>query len=238
MEQTIDQSQEQTAVINDPWESAENPVFRASEYYGQVSIDMWYCVLAKGVGKVPFDPQAHKIEERRTAIDMVLAPLPEQNISFEIMRSVIAESKEWASVVLPSIKSLGVSVRELNNRYVKLHFKPTGRRYTNQNGEEKENTTFEFLAVYADEISCRAAYNGGEPQPSAAATIDPGDKEKQTAFAFLKVIVEKAAKGKSDIAAIRAEIAKTIVAYPMVTKIFTVDSPETAQLIMDYKAPF
>lgn len=239
MEQTVNQTQQ--TVIDDPWDSAENPVFRASEYWGQVNLDMWYCVLEKGVGKIQFDPQSNRIEDRRTAIDISLDTLPEQNITFEVSRSMIAESAEWAKIVLPSIKALGLSPRELNGKWVKLHFKPTSRKYTNSNGEERENTTFEFLALFPDEIACRADFAGGPStngSSSASVTIDPGDKEKQTAFAFLKVIVEKAAKGKTDLEAIRAEIAKTIVAYPMVAKVFTVDSPETVQLIMDNMAPF
>lgn len=236
MEQTLEQT-----MINDPWDSAENPVFRASEYWGQINVDMFYCVLEKGRGKVAFNPELHRAEDRRTAIDMVLFPLPEQNISFEVSRNMIAESAEWAKIVLPSIKAFGITLRELNQKWVKLHFKPTGRKYTNANGEERENTTFEFLTLFPDEIACRADFGGGAGRTDSATTATesaPIDKEKATAYAFLKVIVEKAAKGKTDLEAVRVDVAKNITAYPMVAKVFTVDSPETVQLIMDNMAPF
>jgi hypothetical protein len=228
MEQTLDQT-----VVVDPWESAENPVFRASEYWGQINIEMWYCVLEKGVGKILFDAQVHDVNNRRTAIEMILLPLAEQNISFEVSRSTIAESADWAKIVLPSIKDLGLSPRDLNNKWVKLRYKGTGRTYK-KDGQEKENTTFEFLKVFSSEAECRADFTGGEVTPTVS--TDPNDKEKTTALAFLKVIVDGAAKGQSDLETIRSTVSKNIQAYPVVAKFFTVDSPETAEFIMQAMA--
>lgn len=229
---------QQQAVINDPWESSENPVFRSGEYWGQIAIDAWYCVLAKGTGKVPFDAQVHKIEDRRTSIEMQLHPLPEQNISFEVARSTIAESKGWASITLPSIKQFGLSLREMNNKWVKLGFKPTGRKYTNSQGEEKENTTFEFLKVFNSEAECRTDYSGnssGDAQPTATeATANGDDKKRATALAFLKVVVKQAADASGhDLDAIRDSVSKRIAQYPNVAEFFTVDSPETVELIAE-----
>lgn len=229
-------TQNVNTVIDDPWASTENPQFRGNEFYGQINIDTYYCVLEKGTGKIPFDPQTHRIEDRRTAVEMLLLPIPEQNISFEVGRSTIAESRDWASITLPSIKNLGLSPRELNNRWVKLVFTATGKTYTNAKGEEKENTAIEFVSLYADEAACRADFTGGgsaSATPASQATANGNDKDKSTALAFLKVVVDKALKltDGSDLEKIRDVVAREIVKYPLVAKHFTVDSPETVELI-------
>lgn len=237
--------------INDPWDSAENPTFAAPEYWGLCSMDMYYCVLQKGVGKVRFDAQQHQVDQRRTAIDIVVTPLPEMGSAREASRSMIAESKEWASIVLPSIKTLGVSTRELNGKYVHITFAPTGRTYvkTNDDGtqETRDNTTIKFLKVFADENACRAdwAAHGGTPTSDSNGDVPPlttppsngngngADKEKATGLAFLRVIVNNACAGQNDLNVIRESIAANIAQYPPVAKFYTVDSPETMALIAE-----
>jgi hypothetical protein len=143
--------------MNDPFAAADNATVRAREYYGKVEFDIWFCALIKGTGKVPYDAAVHK--QRATAIDILLIPIAEQNVTFEVKRQMIAESREWASIVWPSLKALGIaSTRDANNRWVKLTQVSSGRKYKNSAGEEKESTTFKFLAVYADEAACQAAY--------------------------------------------------------------------------------
>ena len=241
---------EQTVIANDPWDSAENPTFAAPEYWGLCSIDMYYCVLQKGVGKVRFDSQVHPTDQRRTAIDIVVTPLPEMGNAREASRSMIAESKEWASIVLPSIKTLGVSTRELNGKYAHITFAPTGRTYTKSNDdgtqETKDSTTIKFIKVFADENTCRAdwAAHGGQPSQASNGDIPPltstppangngSDKEKATGLAFLRVIVQNACSGQKDFNVIRETVAANITQYPPVAKFFTVDSPETVQLIAE-----
>lgn len=229
-DQVINQNQ---VLVDDPWMSAENPVFRAAEYFGQINIDMWYCVLEKGAGKIQFDPKTHSADARRTAVDMVLNPLPELNLNFEVSRSLVAESADWAKIVLPSIKQFGLSPRELNGKWVKLQFKGTGRKYTNREGEERENTTFEFLKVYQSEAECRADYNGEsvEPANSVSSVVSTDDKEKTTALAFLKSFVEVACKNNTELDKIRATVSTNISGTPLLAKYFTIDSPEVTELI-------
>jgi len=249
---------------NDPWERAENPQTRSSEFWGQVEISLYNAVLVKGVGKAPFDPQQHKPEQMVTGIDIHIAPLAEQNVSFQVSRSMIAESKEWASLVLPSIKALGLSVRELNGKWARVGQKGTGSNYTNQSGETRERTTFEFIKVFATEDECRAdflanghpmpdleqtgangstntnangTYGGasggtsGGHAPAQAQAAPPNNTERETALKFLRVIVENAARGQSDLTVVRNTVAAQIATMPLVSKYFTVDSPETMNLI-------
>lgn len=232
---------------NDPWERAENPQQRSSEFWGQVEISLYNAVLVKGVGKAPFDPQQHKPEQLVTGIDIHIAPLAEQNVSFQVSRSMIAESKEWASLVLPSIKALGLSVRELNGKWARVGQKGTGSNYTNQNGETRERTTFEFIKVFATEDECRADFlANGHPMPDLDQTNGNGNgghapvqpqaapannTERETALKFLRVIVENAAREQSDLMVVRNTVAAQIATMPLVSKYFTVDSPETMNLI-------
>lgn len=229
-DQVVNQNQ---VLVDDPWASSENPVFRAAEYFGQINIDTWYCVLEKGTGKIQFDPKIHGADARRTAIDMVLNPLAELNITFEVSRSLVAESADWAKIVLPSIKQFGLSPRELNGKWVKLQYKGTGRKYVNREGEERENTTFEFLKLYQSEAECRADYSGDTPAPanSVSNAVPDTDKEKTTALAFLKSFVEVACKNNTELDKIRATVSTNISGTPLLAKYFTVDSAEVTTLI-------
>lgn len=232
--------------VNDPWASGENPQVRVPEYWGQVAIDMFYVILQKGVGKVPFDPGQHSIDKRCTAIDIKILPLSEMGVSYDVARGMIAESREWAGVVLPSIKALGISVRELNGKYVQVKYKPTGETYVNKQAETKEKTTFEFVKLFANVNECITAYfaaggqtiaedpngHGTNPvaQPAPVGSVSP---EVETAKKFLKVVVENACRGQKDLNVIRDTISLNLAGMPMINKHFTVDSPETMTLIME-----
>lgn len=231
-----------TAVVNDPFDAAEDPQVRSNEYWGEVQIDMWFCVLQAGVGKLPFDPQVHDATKRATAIDIQIIPLEETGLTFDPKRGMIAESREWAGIVLPSIKALGISARELNGKFVHVRQKPTGKTYTNKSGEVKDQTTFEFVKVFPDRAACLADYqanNGGAPaQAPAPAPAAPasGNAERDTALKFLAAVVESAARGQTDISIIQRTVAMNIHAMPLINKYFTEDSPETLQLIAEKMA--
>jgi hypothetical protein len=234
-----------TTQATDIWNDVDNPQVRTGgEYFGQVKIDTYYCTLVKGTGKVPFDAGQHSIDQRRTAIDINIFPIAEQNISFDVSRNMIAESREWAGIVLPSIKNLGISARDLNGKWALVRTKGTGATYTDRNGETRERTTFEFVAVYSDEAACRAAYQlagNGSAAPASAAPSTPatngnGSKEKETAAKFLKPIVDNAVKGQTDLEVIRGTVAANISQFPQLAKFFTVDSPEVGQLILEAMA--
>jgi hypothetical protein len=234
-------------ITDDPWDTSENPQMRQFEYWGEVHIDMYYAILQKGVGKVPYDPAQHSIDKRVTAIEIAIVPIAEQNITDSINRGMIAESHEWAGIVLPSIKALGISVRELAGRYVRVRQKPTGQTYVNAKGETKDRTTFEFIGLFKDRNACVADYlTRGAPsntptntqysgvnvseEPTAA---NPGIKERDTALQFLKVVVENAVRGQTDLKVIRDTISLNVANMPLINKYFTVDSPETMQMIME-----
>jgi len=236
-----------TQTIIDPWESAEQakePQF-SNEIWGQVEARSWYCVLEKGVGKIEFDPQIHSQDQRRTAIELIVRPLTDMGLTFDLARSMIAESREWSSIVLPSIRDLGIHPRDLNGKWVKVQtvtlIDKSGNpvTYTDSNGAVKEKTTIKFLKLFSNEGECRSDYLAQSGKPPADTQYgrpnENGDnKERQTALAFLKVYVQNACRGQKDLKVVRETLALNIAGQPLISKYFTIDSPETIELIAQH----
>lgn len=238
--------------INDPLAMAENPqeIKYSNEYYGLVSLDVWFCVLEKGVGKVPFSEQEHSIDKRLTAITMGIIPVPASGLQFSVDRDYIAEFRPWNAVTLPSLKALGVSVRELNGKYVRVKMTETGETYINSQGETKEKTVFEFLEIYESLEACEAALiakRGPDTQvptqaPAQTQAAPPvagnGNKDRDAALKFLEVAVKSTCQGLTDLDQAREAVAAQIAKMPLINKHFTVDSPETMNFMAEALAPF
>jgi len=220
----------------DPWATAETAKEPPKRFFGQVLINVWFCILQKGVGKVPFDPQQHKQGQRRTAVDVEIVPLPESGLQFTLERNMVAETREWASTVLPSLKALGVSIREVHEKWAQVELVPS-RTYIDRNtGEEKQATVPKFIAVYDTEDECQAAadelFNGGEEEdePSIPATDNGGaNPEKEVALKFLPALVAQA-QGDPD------RLAGLLANQPLVSKYFSVDSPEVTEAVQMFQA--
>jgi len=225
-----------------------NPPKPASEWYGQVMVNAWFCALVKGTGKVAWDPNTVDANgqplRRYTCIDLSLQPIANGDQVYPIERSVLAEFGEWVDICLPSLKDLGITnLQALNNTWIRCEMVATGRTYTNSNGETKDATTFKFLQVFADEAACRAAYaaahggNGGgsvnaAPAPAATPANGNGAKERETALKFLKPYVQNAwRKSSGDLDKARTELATMIANQALLAKYFTVDSPEVTDLL-------
>lgn len=243
-----------------PWDVAMDPPKPAYENYGQMIVNVWFCALVKGVGKVPWDPNSldpvtGNPPRRYTAIDLSLATLADQ--PFAIERSMLAEFPEWQEMVLPSLKAIGITnLQMLNNQWVRVEMTPTGRTYQNQSGETKEATTFKFLQAYASEAECRAAWmasrNGsgqptqtpaqssGQAAPAATPTNGNGNgngngtQERETALKFLKPYVQNACKQASgDLVQAQQVLGPMLAGQKLLSKYFTVDSPEVVQLLAE-----
>jgi hypothetical protein len=219
---------------NDPLDSAETPQFGEYHYWGKCTVDAYFCVLTKGIGKEPFDAQKHPVDQRRTAITIGIDPIAEMNSKYDVSRDYIAESKEWAGTVLPSIKAIGTSLRELNGKFVHAKLKPTSKYEDKKTGEMKDHTTIEFLAIFADEKACVVDYSlsQGTAPVAAPAQVTPDGTpvnvmEKETALKFLKVLVKKAEGDPAKLTPLMAQ-------YPPVAKFFTIDSPEVMSEMLGY----
>jgi hypothetical protein len=237
--------------VNDPFDTAEDPqeIKYSNEYFGEAGVDAFFCVLEKGHGKVPFDPNYHSIDRRLTAVVIGIIPVPASGLNFSVDRDYIAEFRDWNAITLPSLKKLGISLRDLDGRYVHAKLTETGETYTTKAGETKEKTVFEFLEVFDTLEACEAAYeakfgsrqekqdipfkldNNGSKSPAEGQSM-----EKTTAEKFLKVAVENACRGQTDLEAAREAVGAQIAKMPMISKFFTVDSPETMNLMAEAMA--
>lgn len=231
--------------LTDAWDDAENPKVREykQEYWGKVEASSWHCVLEKGLGRVPFDPQKHSEDQKRTAVDILLTPIQKMNLDFDINRSMLAESREWSQIVLPSIRSLGISPREINGKWAMVELVPiTGKdgkpeTYLDVNGVVKERKTIKFLKIFNSEAECVNDYTSGNNGNSDNNTSDikpESNTEKNTAYQFLKIFVQNVCRQQNDIEVIRQTLALNIAQQPLISKYFTVDSPETVELITQY----
>lgn len=143
------------------------PLPSTNTYFGEVTIvDVWFCVLQKGVGKVQFDPGQHRGDQRRIAIDLAIAPLQG---SYTIDQKCIETSKEWLKVTLPSLQAHGANLSTLLGRFCQLRREPTGETYTNKHGEIKEKSALKFIAFYDDRDACEAASEAFWTERNAAA---------------------------------------------------------------------
>jgi len=214
----------------DPYDAAMNPPERpqTSRWFGQMFVDVWPCVLTKGVGKEPYDDAVHDADKRLTAIQLELVPLSDYSVSFTMTRDLIAEFGAWPKVTLPSIKAIGADLRSLNKAWAAIEFAPTGRKYTNSQDEAKEETTFVFVAVFDSEAACREAYevfNAVEADASEPAEPTNGNgKERAAAAMFLNPLWVQSGK---DVVKFSELLGKTNV----VKDHFTLESPEVQEVI-------
>jgi hypothetical protein len=212
----------------DPYAAAMSAEKRKSDgvWFGQMFIDACAVFIKKGGKKVPFNPAIHEEKYRYAQLRLELIPLPDYDVTFTISREMIAEFDEWTCVTLPSVKALNVDLRNMDKAWVRIKLQPTGEKYTNKRGEEVERTAMIFEAVFADEESCRAAWNiySGELYDQAEEIAPDNNKEKATAALFLKPLWTQAGGDP-------AKMATLLAGNPLTAKYFTVESPEVVALI-------
>lgn len=220
----------QDNTILDPFEAADNatePVF-TKHFFGQNFFDVWFCALVKGQGKVPFDPAQHQPGQKRTAINISIQPLAGSKAQFPFERNLIAESREWASFVLPSIKALGKTAKELHAQFVQIKIVETGESYTDKNGVEKKKTTAKYVKVFANEADCQAAaeavFGGNNHTEQPTVENGNGNAEREVALKFLPALATQAGKDPSRMAELLAN-------NSLVGKYFTINSPEVITLL-------
>lgn len=199
----------------DPWNDAADAQPPNSAFYGQVHIETWPCVLVKGKGKVPFDAGQHSEDQRCTALEITVTPLAGSRANFTLVRSIIAQSAEWYKRIWPSLKALGIkNPKDAVGKWCKLERVPTGKTYrSSRDGQERDELVMNFLALYATEDACRAAYESdtGHKADTDADGVGPipgfeetrsnappaDDPQRKMAISFLTAIA-KQHKGDMD----------------------------------------
>lgn len=216
----------------DPYDAAMNAksLNQYTRLFGQLLVDVWPCALIKGQGKVSFDANTMKESQRRTALDIMLDPVGVMDKLKNVFeRKIVAESRAWTNVTLPSIKALNMDLRDLHQAWVAAEFQPTGRRWTDDYGEHVE-TSFQIVAMFDSREKCREAFEvfysveeEDKPEPTPVSESNP---EKATAALFLKPLWIQA---KPDL----TEYQKLITGNPLTGKYFNISSPEVLAVIQD-----
>lgn len=150
-------------------------------FFGEITtLDVWFCVLQKGVGKIPFNPIQHAPEQRRTAIKIGITPLRGQ---YDITQDCIDTSKEWR-LTLPSLNKLNLHLSTLKGRFVQIKRVQTGDTYTNGQGQLKYKTAIVIEAIYPDKNAAQSAadafYNARKPALDAELPNDLGQQPTPT----------------------------------------------------------
>lgn len=239
----------------DPMDAASNPSLPVFELWGKLEVSAWYCALVKVQGKVPFDANIH--DKRFTAIDLFIQPLPEQNITNakSCEDHMIAEDNDWIKITWASIKALGIdSLRTVNGKWARVE-KVNGKPYYekgpdgkpakfNAQGQKNEpkgyEKKFKVIALFDTEDACRTAYfasgntdkgSVNSPVMVTDAPADNSETERNTALAFLAVIVPNAVKSKTTSEEKKVAVSLALTQYPTVNKFFTADSAEVVALM-------
>lgn len=211
----------------------EEVVAPSFELWGQAFVTVWKAALVKGQGKVEFDPVMHK--RMVWAIDLSVIPLTGANAR-TAERSMIQTSNEW-KLTQASIKELGIEPADVDQKFVKISFKPTGETYVNAAGEEKNKTYIHFEKVYKDEASClEDALFEDDTQTADVPTEQQGDQDKEVATALLGQMVRKAVKGSKDLVAVLNALRTKLPESPVVSKHFTLDSAELLAMVQQEMA--
>jgi hypothetical protein len=231
----------------DPMDDAMSaqPASLERTYFGEVTtVDVWACVLEKGIGKRAFNEGQDDPGQRRTVVKLQVAVERKDGGSYTVDQDVITTAPEWTKFTLPSLRTLQLDLRTLRGRFVRLTRKSTGSTYVNKSNETKDRTAIVFEEVFADAAACKAAadafygsrqnggsngMNGQQPQSTQPANgASPADQqEREFAKNSLQILWQAAGKNEQ---AFHAMIA----ANPMISKYFSPTSPEVQDISMPF----
>lgn len=250
------------AMAYDPYAAAAGAEIQTRPIYGELDIEAYPAIFEKGKGKVRLDPKDVGNYERwqvRTIVDMRIFPIADTRNGRPIDRNVCANGDydtntkrtfySWIKIVRPSLDALvghrigQADILALNGKHVKAELVPDGRKYRNKDGDELDSTILRFLAIYANEAECRAAYyadsgreapdaDGSEPipgfEPAAAATqVKPATAiTRESARMFLAAIIKDSG---SDMGQLTGKLQM----MPMITEHFPLGSDELQAAISE-----
>lgn len=201
-------------------------------YFGQMTVDSWFCVLEKGTGRRQFDPNTDKVTDRRTCIQMFLQPVSVARFTDPIQRDMIAEfGKDWLKITRPSLAAVGLDLRSVHGKWVEVEMVPYGT-YVNKAGEEKQLTAFRIVRVFASEEDANTAYleywKGDRPADNGNGKANGnGDVQREVAAKFLPALWKTAGGDPM-------RMAELIANNPVTSKYFDINSPEVLAVISPF----
>lgn len=237
----------QTQTVIDPWDTVNNPP-PPPEYknWGVINVSAWLCMFVPNPAKpgknmkVPYDAQTllpdGKSPRRNTAIDLTISPLPGTS-KFDTVSQMVAEFGEWPEKVLPSLKQIGITnVQSINGKWCRFIRGKSDRTYKTDTGETKNAPgAIVFEAIFDTEADCQADHDaitsGGAAPTPAQPPADNNGNERATALKFLKPYVHNAWAKTGDLDKARVELAPMLAGQVLLSKYFTVDSPEVLDLL-------
>jgi hypothetical protein len=225
--------------MSDVWDSAASATLPPKVYFGQIFTLADYVYISKGEPKELFDPDRHPRDKRFTQIKIDAVCMQVNGSTYTISREVIVEfGREWAGIILPSLKVAGVHPRDLNEKWAKFERAKTGRQYdSSYTGQKEDEKTFKFLEFYADEDACRAAEKAHYSRPTEedADETHPmpeengnGSAEKAVAEKFLPALWSIAQAREGDTL---VNFAKELAGNALVSRHFDLNSPEVLELV-------
>lgn len=134
-------------------------------------VDAWDCVLAKGVGKVPFSPAVHRPEQRRVNVVIELLAERRDGSTYALKQEDINNGSK-SKITLKSLEELGVEtlgqLRALNSagRWAEVVKVPTGQKYAAKKdsadgsikaGDLIPEQALKFLRLFGDRDEAKAA---------------------------------------------------------------------------------
>ncbi len=142
----------------DPYTAALETPTQERHFFGIATVDSYFCVLQKGVGKRLFDQSNDPISDRRIAIKLSIECAKRENGTYTIDQDCLNFERAWVDHTLPSLQKLGVTdLRALNGKAVHAKRVPTGEKYINKAGEQKEKSAVVFIELFDDTEACSAA---------------------------------------------------------------------------------
>lgn len=227
---------------DDPMTAAMNAKKEPNDrtYFGEViTVDSWFCVLQKGVGKRPWDSTRDDVKDRRIVIKLEIQPLRGQ---YTISQEALSFESTWLEHTMLSLQKLQVDLHTLRGKFAAVKRVPTGENYKNKAGEIKERTALEFVAVYDTLDACQAAADAffatrGEqradrvsasgvveeqlPDPPAQPSMPP---EQLFALNSLPALWKASGNDKAKFAALLAE-------NTLISRYYPIDHPHVQSLI-------
>lgn len=232
--------------MSDIWDRANEATLGPKFYFGQVFTLGDDVYISKGEPKRLFDSNRDPVEKRYTQIKIDGQCTRANGSTYEISREIICEfGREWAGIILPSLKICGVHPRDLDQKWAKWEMVETGQSFVATQGasagETIKKTTFKFLEIYPDEAACRAAEKAhysraaddeDEPLPmpedgNEAPKSNGGngsDAQRQVAAKFLPALL---AQAQGDL----TQFSVLLAGNPLTSKYFDLNSPEVLELV-------
>jgi hypothetical protein len=171
-------------LVNDPL-FQDKPAPQTRSYFGQLlSVTIADVIVMKGAGKIPFDPNVHDPNSRRTSIDFKLLCVTKDGSVYYKDLSDLSFGKKWART-RASLIALGVNTREqildLQDKYVHVKVVPSGGKYLAKRdasdgsfkaGDPLDEMTWEFCEIFASKEAMDLAQATLYQKPKPAEAIE------------------------------------------------------------------